>query len=115
VLSKTLPEIMLKVLEEFANQLDRLIEHFEAKIAEVMGEMHTLYTRMDALKAKIAPLQAADAQPPCSCHLCKNRYHWDRRNYVSRVDCYGEGEGRDWIEIAKCHRNRDLFVVNCTR
>jgi phage shock protein A len=64
VLSKTLPEILLKVLEKFENQLDKLIERFEAKIAKVSGEMHTLNTRMDALEAKIAPLQAADALPP---------------------------------------------------
>jgi diphthamide synthase (EF-2-diphthine--ammonia ligase) len=64
VLSKTLPEIMLKVLEKFENQLDRLIDRFEAKIAKVSGEMHTLYTGMGAQEANIALLQAADAQSP---------------------------------------------------
>lgn len=66
VLSKTLPEIMLKVLEKFENKLDNLIQNFEAKITQVNGEIHTLHTRMDALEAKIAPLLSTDLQHPLS-------------------------------------------------
>ena len=63
-MSKTPTEVLSKVLEKFENQLDKLIESFNAKTVNVSDEMRTLHTRTDVLETKIVPLLTAGMQTP---------------------------------------------------
>jgi hypothetical protein len=66
VLAKTLPEILIKVLDKFETQLDRLIDKFDAKIDKISGDLHALYTRVDTMEAKIVQQSVQAVQPPAS-------------------------------------------------
>lgn len=70
VLSKTLPEIMIKTLEKFESQMDKLIEkleaRFEAKVDKLYGELFAANSRIDTLEAKLA-LQMATPRTAFGC------------------------------------------------
>ena len=67
VLSKTLPEIMIKTLEKLESQMDKLIvkfeARFEAKIDKLYSELFAANSRIDLLETKLA-LQTASPAPP---------------------------------------------------
>ena len=67
VLSKTLPDMLDKILGKFETQIDRLIAKVEArfddKIEKVRGELFVANSRIDALEDKLIQQAAGPVQP----------------------------------------------------
>lgn len=61
VLSKTLPDILVKVLEKFEACLDRLADKFESKLDKIYGELHDTNVRIDVIEQKILGLEKRSA------------------------------------------------------
>ena len=64
VLSKTLPDVLLKVLDKFEACLDKLVDKFEARLDRVYSDLHNANVRIDKMEVKISELEKSiDAQP----------------------------------------------------
>ena len=58
VLSKTIPEIMNKVLTKFEECIDKLMEKFDAKLDKYHDDLHATNTRLDKIELCCAQILA---------------------------------------------------------
>lgn len=64
VIAKSLPDVLMKVLEKFEACLNRLADKFEAKLDKVYGDMHDTNVRIDQLESKLAVLEKVVSDQP---------------------------------------------------
>ena len=82
VLSKTLPDVLARVLEKFDACLDKLVDKFEVRLDRIHGDLHDINVRIDTLEQKILVLEkhnvdlldagAAVQQPPTQRNVQSN-------------------------------------------